>query len=558
MTRLVLAFFHLFAAPIRWLGADYDQFRAIVHTKLTLDSRRPMSGMHRRGGKKPTNAFAWTLVMYAFMGGMLATIVGQTPTPMVGMTLMHSFVMTMIALSLIADFTTVLLDTTDNAILQPRPVSSRTILVARTAHIITYLALLALSLSAVTFVVGAIKFHVLFPVVLFGTLICAVAMVVFVVQVFYLFAMRFTNAEKFRDIILYFQIGMTIVVFFGYQIIPRLLARVEIKSIVLEDRWWIYLYPPAWFAAPMDLLVGRTGTVQIVLTVLGVAVPLICLILVIRVLAPEFGRALARFDSVPSGQIDTHPTGMPRTPLARQLSRWVCRERAERASFEFVSQLCARDREFKQRTYPTFAFLVLLPVMWTFIGDGGFHAALERLPDTKQYLLPLYLACMLTPLTFMQTAFSSRHEAAWIYHAVPLHRPGVVLVATLKMTFVRFVIPAFVVVSVLVLTVWGFSITVDIVAAFSVTLFVSVLQAILFGRNLPFSKEFNVAQQAGHVGRSFLLMILPATFGGLHYLLQWISPWTLPAYAAVMLLAAVLLMQAYARTDWVSLGRGNQ
>lgn len=555
MTRLVLAFFHIFAAPIRWLGADYGQFRAIMHIKLTLDCRRPMSGMQRQGGKKPSNAFAWTLVFYAFMGGLLSFIIGQAPTPMVGMTVIHTFVMTMVALSLIADFTTVLLDTTDNAILHPRPVSDRTIFVARTAHIITYLALLALSLSAATFVMGAIKFHALFPIVLLGTLICAVAMVVFVVQVFYLIAMRFTDAEKFRDIILYFQIGMTVVVFFGYQIIPRLIGREQLESLVIVDRWWVYLFPPAWFAAPIDLLVGRTGTTQIVLTGLGVAVPLICMLLVIRILAPGFSRALARLDSTPSGQTDAGHASLRQASAARRLSRWVCRTRAERASFEFVWHLCARDREFKQRTYPTFAFLILMPVMWTFIGEGGFAETLERMPHTKQHLFPLYFSCMMTPMAVIQLAFSSRHDAAWVYYAVPLRRPGDVLIATLKMALLRFVLPAFALVSVLVLVVWGFSITMDIVLAFCVTLFVSVLQAMLFGRDLPFSKEFNAAQQAGLFGKSMLLMILPAAFGGLHFLLRWISPWTLPAYAAVVLLAAALLMNIYAKTEWTTFER---
>lgn len=553
MTRLVLAFFHLFAAPIRWLGADYGQFRAIMHTKLTLDCRRPIGGMQGRHGKKPGNAFAWTLVFYAFMGGLLSFIIEQAPTPMVGMTVIHAFVMTMVALSLIADFTTVLLDTTDNAILHPRPVSSRTIFVARTAHIVTYLALLALSLSAATFIMGTIKFHALFPVVLLGTLICAVAMVVFVVQVFYLIAMRFTDAEKFRDIILYFQIGMTVVVFCGYQFIPRLIGGQQLESVVIVDQWWAYWFPPTWFAAPIDLLMGRTGTTQIVLTVLGVAVPLICMVLVIRVLAPGFSRALERLDSAPSNRADAgHPVSREGS-LVRRFSRWVCRTGAERASFEFVWHLCARDREFKQRTYPTFAVLILMPVMFAFIGEGGFAESVERISHTKQYLFPLYYSCMMAPLAIMQIAFSSRHDAAWIYHAVPLCRPGDVLVATLKMSFIRFVLPAFALVSILVLVVWGFSITMDIVAAFCVTLLVSVLQAILFGRSLPFSKEFNAAQQAGRVGKSMLLMIVPAAFGGLHFLLGWISPWTLPAYSAVVLLAAALLMNVYAKTEWTAL-----
>ena len=555
MTKLILRFFDCFAWLLRRLDVDYDQFRAILEAKLTLDSRRQMSGMQQQRTQNPKNTFAWTLLFYAFMGGFLGIFLPRTTSPLVGMTIVHAFVMTMVALSLIADFTSVLLDTTDRAVLQPRPVTSRTILVTRIAHITIYLSLLTLSLSVVTLVVGTFTYHGLFPLVFLGTLACSVCLVVFVAQVFYLVALRLTDAERFRDLILYFQIGMTVAVIVGYQILPRLMDMTRLSSLTIDEQWWIYFFPPAWLAAPIDLLTGHIGTPQIILTGLAVAVPLICLILVIRVLAPGFSRALARLDSTPTGSSAAVGTASLRQPLARRLSGFFARRASERAAFELVWQLCSRDRQFKQRTYPTFAFLFVFAAVWVLLGEGGAGAALRELPHTQKYFLILYFSCMMAPMTIIQLRFSAAHEAAWMYHALPLERPGDILIGAFKVVMVRFVAPVFGLMALAILLVWGLRIAVDVVFAACATVLVSVLQAMIFGRTFPFSEEFNVAQNTGQVVRSMFLMLIPAALGGLHFVMRLISPLTLPSGALLVLVLAIVLLRRYARTNWIIIRR---
>ena len=84
---------------------------------------------------------------------------------MTGLTMVNTFVMAMMGLMLIGDFTNVLVDTTDNTVLLPRPVGDRTLLAVRTAHIVSYLGALSLALCAGTLVIGTIEFHPLFAVV---------------------------------------------------------------------------------------------------------------------------------------------------------------------------------------------------------------------------------------------------------------------------------------------------------------------------------------------------------------------------------------------------------
>ena len=88
--------------------------------------------------------------------------------------------MVMTAVALISDFTSVLLDTTDNAILLPRPVDARTLAVARLTHIALYMLLISVSLSLATLVIGTGKYGPMFALAVVIALVFTVLFVVFV------------------------------------------------------------------------------------------------------------------------------------------------------------------------------------------------------------------------------------------------------------------------------------------------------------------------------------------------------------------------------------------
>ena len=131
MIRLLLLVTDSLSWLIRLLGGDYAQFRTILETKLTLDSRRPMWGLAGRRDREKGGAFVGAMIFYALIGIVLGSILWRVGSPLVGLTIVHTTVLAMLTMTLIGDFTNVLLDTTDNAILQPRPVSGRTLFLAR-------------------------------------------------------------------------------------------------------------------------------------------------------------------------------------------------------------------------------------------------------------------------------------------------------------------------------------------------------------------------------------------------------------------------------------------
>ncbi len=338
---------------------------------------------------------------------------------------------------------------------------------------------------------------------------------------------------------------MTIIVVGGYQILPRLIAVRQLGTWQLANRWWVYLVPPAWLAAPIELLAGNVSQTQLILSALGVVVPL-ATILAALLLAPGFKEALARLDTAP----ETAPGA--RRPARTRLPRfaaWFSRRPAERAAFEFLWTLSGRDRQFKLRTYPNVALVLILGGVFLLSDPEGVRHALETLPESHKHLLMLYMCCALAPTAFLQMQYSDRHEAAWIYRILPLAAPGDVLAAGLKVVIVRIVLPSFMLVALVTLVIWHAAAVADVLLAFCATLLVCVLQAMLLGRHFPFSEPFGVVESSGRLNRSLMYMLLSAGVGGLHYLLTFV-PYGVPAATPVAALAAWFALRRYGRTSW--------
>src|SRR5688500_10687169 len=199
---------------------DYVQLRAIVATKLTMDNRRQLVAYRRRSKAEPGNTFIMTLVFYSIFGGFVSLAVVNIPSFVLSMIVFFTYIMVMVSMTLITDFSSILLDTSDNTIILPRPVDSRTLFAARLTHILLYLSQLALGLSLIPAIVVLVQ-HGGWILLAFLVLIgLAIVTSVVITNALYLLLMQFTSEEKLKSIINYFQIVMAIFIMAGYQILP--------------------------------------------------------------------------------------------------------------------------------------------------------------------------------------------------------------------------------------------------------------------------------------------------------------------------------------------------
>ncbi len=559
MTALILALFDPFARLFKALGVDYAQFRTILEVKLTMDNRRQINAFQgsSTSKKQPKAVFVLMLVSYAAFGLYVGLITALMPSTFTAMTLAHSFVMVMVGMSLVGDYSSVLLDTTDNAVMQPRPVTGRTLLVTRIVHIALYLSLMAFSLSLCTMVVATFKIHVLAPIVIAATLGLSMCLVVFLASTMYLLAMRVTSAERVRDIITWVQIIMAVVMVGGYQVLPRMMGADALKSMALENATWVYFYPPAWFAAPVALLAGHVTLVNLFLSTEAVFIPILAMLTVVRVLAPTFNQSMLDLEAqAPVKTVSAAAAERPAT-LSTRLARLTCRNEEMQAAFDMVWQLCARDRQFKRRVYPSIAMMAVMAVAFLFNTGGKSEPMLQQFRESSWYLLALYMASLPTATVIAQVALTEQPEAAWIYRLLPIARPGRIIVAGWKVMLMRIVVPVQIALLVVLFALVGPRMLLDGVISACATLFIAALYGLVFGRQFPFSMPYSVMQQSGRMLRAFGLMMLPFFLCGLHYAFTFV-PFAAIALIPVYLLLTGFVLKAIESTAWPDLLRDEQ
>lgn len=546
MIETILKVFDLLRGVLRLAGVDYPKFRAILGVKLQLDTMRKNPTLSLKQGNKPRNEFLLTLTIYTLFGFFAALMIFAAASPLVAFTFVNSYILTMVAMALVADFSSVLLDTADHQILGPRPVSPRTVLMARLAHIAVYLSLLTFSMAFFSFLVGTWKFGWLFPPVFAISLAAGVVLVLAIVCVFYLAVMRFFKEEKVRDIILYAQIGMAVGVVGGYQILPRLIDFSKLRDLDISQQPWIYVYPPTWFAAPIDLLAGTVDRPRILLTLLALAAPLASMALV-SVLAPRFRIApeAGRRSEDGSGS-----TSSGRVTLVRRLSRLVTRGAEERAGFELTWQLAAQNRRFKLRIYPNLAFILIFGFIFMFFVTTASPAETwSNLPNTQKHLLLFYLGLVMTPALLTEVRFTDRPEGAWVYKSLPLQRPGELLLGGVKALCVRFALPLLSLVTVFVLAIWGVRVLLDVLLASSLSWCVLLIFALIQEKAFPFSSSPTVHQSSGVQAKNLAMAMISALAGLGHWGLTFTSAGVALAIPITLVLGR-WLSRVYSTTGW--------
>jgi hypothetical protein len=174
VTNLILRLLDGFRWLFRLMKVDYPKFRALLWVKLTVDNREEKSVAQRRSDREVSNSMIWVMVIYAFLGIFAGALLLHIQSLFVSLVLIYAMIMLMTAVALISDFSSILLDTTDNAILQFRPIDGRTMAVTRIVHIILYMLMITLSLSLGTLVIGTVKHGPLFTLLFLVSLIFAV------------------------------------------------------------------------------------------------------------------------------------------------------------------------------------------------------------------------------------------------------------------------------------------------------------------------------------------------------------------------------------------------
>ena len=540
----------------RSLGADIVQLRAILNTRLILDDRNPMT-IGRMNKAKTDRKYASLLNSIAslVLGFMYMFPLLVVKDRVFSLTLYFSFLMMVITLMLITDFSNVLFDTRDKYILFPRPVSDRTLVLARLLHVVIYLFRIIIPMALPAWVMlgylDGWKSALLFPL----PLVLLVFLVLFIVNSVYLVVLKLAKPEKFKDVINYFQVLASVVFFASVYLMPRFFDPSRPGEFNIVNYSWVKYIPSYWLGVCWSWLgyaVSLPGTA--VLSALAVILPLGCMYMLVKWLAPQFSQRISGIDAVDAGAYVAPGTRQaPPGKFYQKIAYAFNRNDDARAGFMIAWLQTSRSRSFRMRVYPTFAYV---PVYFFYLlstsHKASFTEEFHNLASGSRHLLLLYMSSfvMITSLTYL--TMSDQYKAAWVYYATPVEKPGKIMIGAFKALWVKYFLPFFIALSVFVLYVWGIPAIWDIVLALvNVTLFVSCMAYISY-RNLPFSIMEQVKQSGNRILKSFLVMIIPMTLGFGHYFaihLLWLK-------LVFLMLSSILLWlvwDSYANTSWAKM-----
>lgn len=547
MVNILLKFIDLFSGLLKSLGVDYDLLRIILWAKLTIDSRK--SSEVQRKGKKKRNALTIQVFVYSFLGIFVGTFIALINSPFVSGIYFFTFIMLMIALALISEFTTVLFDTSDNTILLPRPVDSRTILVAKIIHVAVYLMISSLSLSFVSLVVVFVKYGVLSGLVFLVSIFLATIFSIFLTNLFYLGLIKMASGEKLKDIIAYFQVVMVIVFMAAYQLLPRLIDKTKLANMTMDIHWWTFFLPPAWMAGTLDAFANMSfGKNNLIFLVSTILYPLLGLWIVSKFFAPGFNRRLSQ-----SEQGSTKKKALPKIEKKQRLQVWLTtiftRNPSEAISFIHTWKLSSRDRKFKQSVYPSFGYAFILIVVFLLRGEGGVENMFEDISGSQMFYIFLYSPVIIIFSVLANLRYSEDYQAAWIYKAYPVEKPGNILSGGLKAALVRLFLPIYIIMGMIVVTIWGFEKLPDILLAlFNILLFVSLISRLTIF-SFPFSEERIIQESGKRFIKDILSLLIAGLIGGIHFLLNYLNVnilWAIP----IVFLAMLLIFRSYRLVSW--------
>ena len=298
MINLYLKILTLFRPVFNRLGVNFEQLRAIVEVKLKMDNRRTRYNQSAKKQNESNSSFFWTLLIYAFLSSFMAIFIFMTDSVVAIYSLSFAYTMFMLAMTLITDFSSVILDSNDNAVLLPRPIDDRTLLIARITHILMYLLSMQLALSLATMIATGVKYGIGEAFIFLIISMLSLILIVFLTNILYLVLMKFTSEEKLRNVINSFQIVLTFMFLGGYRLVGQMVSMETImNNLTVQTRWWHYLLPPIWMGNTMDVVINHHfDTSKIIFIFLTLTMPFVVVYLVNNVFSGVFNEKIAGMD----------------------------------------------------------------------------------------------------------------------------------------------------------------------------------------------------------------------------------------------------------------------
>ncbi|MBE6052497.1 MAG: hypothetical protein E7212_01085 [Clostridium sartagoforme] len=495
-------------------GVNYDMFRLILNTKLTMDGRRKATVFNdNKTNKEDSNQFYKALLLYAFFGIFIGLMLIFDINKMYIMSMYFAAIMFMVLTIFISDFSYVILDVRDKNIIYTKGIDSKTINAAKITHVFIYMLYLTLALVGVSFIVS-FKYGIAFFLVFFFEIILIDIFMIIITALAYLLVLKFFDGEKLKDIINFVQIGLSIFMVVVYQIVPRLFDFMDMAEFTYKEKLWHILIPPMWFAAPLSIISGEgISVLKIIMCILAIAVPIISMVLYLK-LTPTFEKNLQKLNN-------NEDKIKEKSKLLIRINNLLCKDNTERAFFNFSLGIMNSEREFKLKIYPNLALGVVFPIIFMLIGidTNNLSGIFDGLRNSRHYLSIYSFALVISNILVM-LRYSEKYLGAWIYEVAPISNTSAIFKGVIKGAIYKLMLIPYIIISIIFIIIFGPKVIVHLIIAFLAFILLMIINFKALKKEFPFSKKFEATNTGEGLVSLFISFAGIALVLGIHFLIS--------------------------------------
>jgi len=520
----------LFRPLFEAFGVEYEKMRLIVSMKLTLDKRKNNSSENK-------NSLMQSVILYLVIGLVASRIIVMPIDIMTKMTVLFALIFVMLLTCFITDFSSVILDTYDRHIIGITDVKDITLNMAKIVHIIIYISIISLSISAFSIIMILMAYNIGFCLLFILCMILMDFLLIMMTSVIYYLLIKIFKGEKLKDVLNLFQIFMIFVFSIMYYFITSSLSDIQINYTFSINAYDLFI-PFMWFASLFCVIFyGKIQTLYIIMAILGIIVPILSILIYIK-LTPAFERNLDKLEQVSYNEKDSKS----KKSFVSKLANKICKNNEEKSFFEFIYTNLSRDREFKTRVYPTLASGIIMPLVLFFVTYDRSISIMEYLKSlsTTNNFLNIYLAVILLQNCILLLKYSKEYEASFIYDVLPISKKKNIYSAEFKVIIIKLFVPVFIIIGIPYLILFKAKFIVHLLIAFVSTIFISMGTFRVNDKSLPFSEDYAVTANTSN----FLNIIKSIGFVGvavlLHYLIILKTPYI---FSVAYLILLILIMK---------------
>lgn len=526
----------LFGPLLRRWEVDARQLALLLQVRFHLVNRKaPAFG--GAGVQKQDHSYLFLIrgLLYLIFGGVFGLIFMLSVSDQyTAQALVHGAVILFLFLNLIMDFSTVLADTGEWQTLGARPVAPRTFLLSRILFISAYLLFIGLALMLPSLIFIAVTIGPVASLWMLLTLIPDILLSLFFTHLVYLGLFRLTSGERLKDLLVFVQIGLTVGIYLAVQVANDLIG-----EFALTPKWSHLLVPVYYPGGFLEVMVaGHNSTIFLIQSVLLFVLPAAGMVAVVTWLGPTFTRGLSRLEETEAAQSGQQAGKLGLSRWGRWLSRVLCPHPQTRAAFHVTWLLCARDRVFKQQTYPNFGMYLVIAILPLIRNPDFSPEKMAEVQASGLYLLGLYLPALVIFSFLMMIAYGSQSGTEWWWQVRPQQQYGRWLEGVYLAVLGRFALPVMLILVPGILVIGGWRAIDDVVLGFAVLWLIATL-FFRFNPTLPMVDQYNQDQGIGNLGKFLATFAAIGVLGAIHFFLHKFQP------ALILALGPVLLGLAY-------------